>query len=114
MDLSQVELMLERELAKMTNGDLVRRLREALMTPTARIRVHEVPGCVDARYRAWDVFDIGVRDVVIVFAEGGFVKSGYPWGLSFRKSEDSGPSSCWHRSLEEYAIDSCYFDESGF
>lgn len=110
MDFSRVELMLERELAKMANGDLARRLRGVLMTSTARIRNHKVPGCPDAEYRAWDVFDIGVRDVVIGFAEGGYAKSGYPWGLSFRTSEESGPSDCWYRSLEECAIDFCYFD----
>ena len=56
-------------------------------------------------YSAWTFGDLGERDVVAQYCQGGFGALGSPWGINFRTASHFGMDPGWYRSLGELAED---------
>lgn len=104
MNSKEVEEILISELAKFRDEGLRRLAKSFVVLPSPKSLIFEWINPVE-NYESWIVCDMKERNVVVVYASGGFASKGSPWGLVYGNKSYSGPPSCWYRTLEDCIAD---------
>ena len=102
MTASQVQALVERELAGIASPDRRDRLQAVLHDPESRSFAWDY-GAPAQRHDAWVVGRRADGEVVLVYAEKGFGPA-FPWGFVFPADDSLGMDSQWHSGLEDAAI----------
>jgi hypothetical protein len=102
LNASQVQTLVERELARIASPDRRDRLEAVLHDPESRSFAWDY-GALGERYDAWIVGRRADGEVVLVYAEKGFGPDS-PWGFVFPADDSLGMDSQWHSGLEDAAI----------
>jgi len=108
MTLEEIKKVVSHSLGEIKDFNIRSQITPFLVEPRKKIVEHLDSSGASSSCQVWVVCDMQERDVVLLYSSGGYSLEGYPWGISFRRSKDSGPPSCWYRSLEECALDSGY------
>jgi hypothetical protein len=110
-ELDRIEHLVDAELAKIQDQDLVGRVRDLLVTPNPVLREWDY-GAPDQTYVSWTVLEHQPSNTGIAYFESGFGPS-FPWGLVFLSGlyMSIGMDSAWYETLEEAVRESCFFDD---
>jgi hypothetical protein len=100
----------ERELARIRDAKLARRIRELLVNPYPVERAWDY-GTTEERFTCWTVLEHRPSNTGIAFCSHGFGPS-YPWGLVFLSGPHTGigMDSAWFVSLEDAMRESIAWD----
>ncbi len=109
-DTSKIEHIVECALEAIQDIEGRERVRATRIIPTKTQRIHTVRNREKVNYIAWEVFDCGEDDNIIIYVPGGYDKDGYPWVLSGKNEKFSEPQYSVYRSLEECVRDTGYYD----
>ena len=107
MEESEIKRIVETELSRISDESMRERIRALAVPPLEHQRIHHRAWKEEA-YQCWLVFDLQEREVVIVYACGGYADRGHPWGLATMNMEGpnySGSPGAWYRTLNECVCD---------
>jgi hypothetical protein len=109
-ELDRIEQLVDAELVRIQDRDLVCRVRALLVTPhlVEREWAYGAPNqiCV-----CWTVLEHRASNTGIAYCDTGFGPN-FPWGLVFLSGPrmSIGMDSAWYETLEEAVRESCFFD----
>ncbi len=102
--------LIDAELAKIDDRDLVERIRELLVTPQPVSREWDY-GAPSQTYVCWTVLEHPASNTGVAYCESGFGPS-HPWGLVWLSGPymSMGMDSGWYPNLEDAVRESMFFD----
>lgn len=106
----EISELVERELARISDSNLIQRVRELLVNPYPVSRGWDY-GAVGEQFVCWTVLEHPESNTGIAFCSQGFGPT-YPWGLVFLSGRymGIGMDSGWFASLEGAMRDSMAWD----
>jgi len=109
-DATNISDLVEQELRRISDGKLLNRIRELLVTPYPVEREWDY-GPHDQRFVCWTVLEHQPSNMGIAYCSEGFGPS-YPWGLVFLSGDHMsiGMDCGWHESLEAAMRESAAWD----
>jgi hypothetical protein len=110
---SEVSALVEEQLARLTNPQVVRLIRSLLVPPRCELRPWDY-GAPDTHYPCWIVAEHAASKTGFAYCEEGF-GPGSPWGLLWISGEhlNMGMDCGWFDSLEDAVRDSFAWPELG-
>ncbi|UBB23958.1 hypothetical protein LAG73_11265 [Pseudoxanthomonas japonensis] len=101
----EVEALVDAEIARISQSDLVERIRE-MRVPVRCEQVGWDYGVADQTYPCWVVAHDVEANLVFAYSEHGFGPS-YPWGMFVPGPDQSmGMDNSWYLSLEDVVRES--------
>jgi hypothetical protein len=105
----EVRLLVESELRKIANADIVQGVRTFLVEPRLEMRAWEWEKPL-ADFPVWIVAESSRYDYGIAFSDYGFAPD-RPWGLVFLSHRGFDADYCWFPTLEDAYNDSRLLEE---
>ena len=108
MNIKEFEILVNDEISRITQRDLVETVKLHKVSPRTENRDWDY-GKVGEKYPCWIALEDSGTDTAVVYCEKGFGPS-YPWGLvAITAFSNMGMDSGWFASLEEAVRDSMFW-----